>query len=58
VLGVSAYFTPVFAVGLAILFLDEHATGLQWLGTFFIVASALVETGRTRKLATQTKERG
>ena len=57
VLGVSAYFTPVFAVGLAILFLNEHATGLQWLGTFFIIASALVETGRTRKLVPHTNER-
>ena len=48
VLGVSAYFTPVFAVALAMLFLNEHATALQWLGTFFIIAAALVETGRTR----------
>ncbi len=46
VLGISAYFTPVVAVALAIVFLQESATALQWLGTLFIVASAMVETGR------------
>lgn len=57
VLGVSAYFTPVFAVALAIFFLDEHATTLQWLGTFFIVASALVETGRSKRMNKLPSER-
>jgi len=47
VLGISAYFTPVVAVALAMVFLDESATGLQWLGTLFIIASALVESGRS-----------
>ena len=46
VLGISAYFTPVITVMLAIVFLDEPATLLQWLGTMFIIASALVENGR------------
>ena len=46
VLGISAYFTPVITVALAIVFLDEPATLLQWLGTIFIVASALVENRR------------
>lgn len=45
VLGVSAYFTPVFAVAMALVFLGERATPLQWIGTVFIIASALVETG-------------
>lgn len=48
VLGVSAYFTPVAAVALALVFLGEHATPLQWLGTVFIILSAAVETGRKR----------
>ena len=42
-LGVSAYFTPVFAVALAAVFLGERATALQWLGIAFVSASALVE---------------
>ena len=46
VLGISAYFTPVVAVALALVFLHEPATPLQWLGTLFIIASASVETGR------------
>ena len=45
-LGVTAYFTPVVAVALAWLFLGERATALQWLGTIFVIASAVVETGR------------
>lgn len=49
VLGISAYFTPVFAVALAFIFLGERATQLQWAGTFFIIASALVETGWERR---------
>ena len=46
VLGISAYFTPAVAVLLAAIFLGESATGLQWLGTVFIILSAAVETGR------------
>lgn len=42
-LGVSAYFTPVFAVALAAVFLGERATALQWLGIALVSASALVE---------------
>lgn len=42
-LGVSAYFTPVVAVALAGIFLGERATLLQWMGTLFVCASALVE---------------
>ena len=41
VLGVSAYFTPVAAVAMALLFLGESASLLQWLGTIVIVISAL-----------------
>jgi len=48
VLGISAYFTPVVAVALAMVFLGESSTPLQWLGTFFIVASALVESASPR----------
>ena len=42
-LGVSAYFTRVFAVALAAVFLGERATALQWLGIALVSASALVE---------------
>jgi len=49
VLGVSAYFTPVVAAALALVFLDEKATLLQWLGTLLIVLAAVVETGRKKK---------
>lgn len=42
-LAMTAYFTPVIAVALGIAFLGDSATGLQWLGTAFVVASALVE---------------
>ena len=42
VLGVCAYFTPVFSVALASLFLGESATPLQWLGTAFIVVSGFL----------------
>jgi len=47
VIGVSAYFAPVVAMGLAVLLLGETVTGLQWLGTLFIIASASVETRRS-----------
>ena len=40
VLGISAYFTPVAAMLLAMLFLGESATLLQWVGTGFVVLSA------------------
>lgn len=43
-LGVSAYFTPVFAVALAAIFLGERATAFQWLGIALVCASALVES--------------
>ena len=43
-LGVTAYFTPVVAVALAAVFLGEKATALQWIGTLFIIVSAVVET--------------
>lgn len=46
VLGVSAYFTPVFAVAFAALFLGERATPLQWLGTAFVVLSGLLARRR------------
>lgn len=42
-LGMSAYFIPVLVVALGILFLGEGATPLQWIGTVFIVMSAVVE---------------
>jgi len=45
-LAVTAYFTPIFAVALAWAFLGEPATPFQWVGTVFIVFSALVETRR------------
>ena len=44
-LAMTAYFTPVIAMGMGIAFLGEGVTGLQWLGTAFIVASAVIETG-------------
>ena len=43
-LAMTAYFTPVIAMGLGIAFLGEGVTGLQWLGTAFIVGSAVIET--------------
>jgi len=43
-LGMTAYFTPVIAVALGVAFLGESVTALQWLGTVFVIASALVET--------------
>lgn len=46
VLGVSAYFTPVFAVAFAWVFLGEAATPLQWLGTAFVVLSGLLARRR------------
>ena len=42
-LGMTAYFTPVIAVALGVVFLGEGVTSLQWLGTLFIVGSAIVE---------------
>jgi len=48
ILAMSAYFTPVVTVALAIVFLNEGATGMQWIGTLFIIASAVVETRRSR----------
>jgi len=47
-LCISAYFTPVFAVAMAIIFLGESATLLQWLGTGFVILSALVESKTQR----------
>jgi len=49
VVGVSAYFAPVFTMALGIMLLDEPVTGLQWLGTVFIIASASIETGRQNR---------
>lgn len=46
VLGVSAYFTPVFAVALAWVCLGEVATPLQWLGTAFVVLSGVLAARR------------
>ena len=43
-LAMTAYFTPVIAMGMGIAFLGEGVTGLQWLGTAFIVCSAVIET--------------
>ena len=48
-LAMTAYFTPVIAMGMGVVFLGEGVTGLQWLGTAFIVASAVIETGRQDK---------
>ena len=48
-LAMTAYFTPVIAMGMGVAFLGEGVSGLQWLGTAFIVASAIVETGRQSK---------
>lgn len=42
----TAYFTPIIAVALGVVFLQERVTLLQWLGTAFVIASALVETVR------------
>ena len=43
-LAMTAYFTPIIAVALGVVFLGEGVTPLQWVGTAFVVASALVET--------------
>ena len=43
-LAMTAYFTPVIAMTMGIAFLGEGVTGIQWLGTAFIVGSAVVET--------------
>ena len=48
-LAMTAYFTPVIAMGMGVVFLGEGVTGLQWLGTAFVVASAVIETGRQDK---------
>jgi len=49
VLGVTAYFTPVVAIALGLIFLNETATGLQWLGTAFIVLSAILTTRQAKQ---------
>ena len=52
-LAMTAYFTPVIAMGMGIVFLGEGVTWLQWLGTAFIVGSAVIETsGRTSPSST------
>ena len=43
-LAMTAYFTPVVAVALGVAFLGERVTALQWLGTAFVIGSAVVET--------------
>ena len=43
-LAMTAYFTPVIAMAMGIVFLGDGVTGLQWLGTAFIVGSAVIET--------------
>ena len=43
-LAMTAYFTPVIAMAMGIAFLGEGVTGLQWLGTAFIIGSAVIET--------------
>ena len=43
-LAMTAYFTPVIAMAMGIAFLGDGVTGLQWLGTAFIVGSAVIET--------------
>lgn len=43
-LAMTAYFTPIIAVALGVVFLGEGVTPLQWVGTAFVIASALVET--------------
>ena len=43
-LAMTAYFTPVIAMGMGIAFLGEGVTWLQWLGTAFIIGSAVIET--------------
>ena len=47
-LAMTAYFTPVIAMAMGISFLGEGVTGLQWLGTAFIVGSAVIETRRVK----------
>ena len=42
VLGICAYFTPVAAVALGIVFLDESVTPLQWLGTACVALSGVL----------------
>ena len=48
-LAMTAYFTPVIAMGMGVALLGERVSGLQWLGTAFIVVSAVIETGRQDK---------
>ena len=45
VLGICAYFTPVVAILLGIVFLGESVTPLQWLGTAFVVLSGVLAVG-------------
>jgi len=54
VLGVTAYFTPVVAIALGWMLLKESATNLQWLGTAFIVLSAVLTTRQTQSEKTQS----
>lgn len=48
VLAMSAYFTPVFTVIIAIAFIGEKTTPLQWLGALLIAFSAITEIGRDK----------
>ena len=48
ILGICAYFTPVAAVVLGIVFLDESVTPLQWIGTAFVALSGVLSL-KTRK---------
>lgn len=48
-LGMTAYFTPVVAVFLGVIFLHDAVTPCQWLGTLFVCASALVERSSLKK---------
>ena len=43
-LAMTAYFTPVIAMAMGVAFLGEGVTALQWLGTAFIIGSAVIET--------------
>ena len=47
----TAYFTPVLAMAMGIAFLCDGVTGLQWLGTAFIVGSAVIETSGSQQSA-------
>ena len=49
VLGICAYFTPVVAIFLGIVFLGESVTPLQWLGTAFVALSGVLAVRRERR---------